>query len=186
MSQLHEIDQVRQGDRIGDKGAAAEAARETLSREAFDLATSRRQQVPNQLDAAPFTKGATPGCMLSYVADIPRDKKTEPAAENKVIKTYRYSDGTTISDLANGDSVKTSPEGSKVTTKRDGTMTFQDRDGKVNMVIGKDGTTTQYDHKHGTKTTEYPDGRVIIEEKNGKKTTLNRGYLRTGKPRSRN
>ena len=186
MSQLHEINHVSQGDRTGEQGDAAEIARETLSREAFDLATPLRHRAPKQLDATPGAAGSTPSCMLPEYPEPSRDSKSERAIENKAIKTYRYPDGTTITDYANGDSVKTQPEGNKVTTRRDGTMIFQDRHGKVNMVVGRDGTTSQYDHKRGTKTTEYPDGRVVIEEKNGTKTQLNRGHLSAGKLGSHN
>jgi hypothetical protein len=179
MSHRHEFDHANEGELVGSRGTAAASARAVLSQEALDLARDGQQNSPRQLEAPQKLIGATPGCLFAD-SGLSADKA---AARNDVIRTYRYKDGTTITDHANGDSIKTGPEGSKVTTRKDGTMIFQDRDGKVNMVVAKDGTTTQIDHKKGTMTTEYPNGTVIIEEKNGTKTRLNRGFLRQGSAR---
>jgi len=177
MSHRHELDHASEGDLVGTQPAAA--ARQALSQEALNLARGR-QPNPSKSVEAPQNGGATPSCLFAD-AGLSGDKRPEAAAKNDVIRTHRYADGTTITDYANGDSVKTSSEGSKVTTKKDGTMIFQDRDGKVNMVVARDGTIRQFDHKKGTTTTEYPDGTVIIDERNGTKTRLNRGFLRAGK-----
>jgi len=170
-----------------DRATAAAAASEAFSQEALDFAGTGQRNSPTRIEAPPGTLGATPSCLF---ADGGSDRKPEAAPKpeaprNDVIRTLTYKDGTTISEHANGDSIKTSPEGSKVMTRKDGTMIFQDRGGKVNMVIAGDGSITQIDHKKGTTTIEYPDGRVIIEEKNGKMTRLNRGFLRTVKSTSR-